>query len=182
MPLSYSHESFPAPRWLDQMKPECVYACVTACKQNIDNWFDLSTEECSGLSVMATIHFARCTHILYRLSLIDDPSWDRKMVRDAVDLLDMLERAADKFGEVAKFKGLELDEESVFLRGTAALRNAIPIWAKAFADADAAALAARGGGVVPPPPVEDIRGLEGVVPMDFTDAGWMDLLTNWDAI
>ncbi|KAH7176843.1 hypothetical protein EDB81DRAFT_875635 [Dactylonectria macrodidyma] len=167
--LSQFHEQSPvATTWIDQQKVESVFACVNACKQCIENWLAFSTDECYGMHVMIPIYFARCTHILYRLSLTEDPYWDRQMVRNAVDLLGIMEAAAKMFTDVALAKGMDKDSGNLFVRGAAALRQAIPIWAKAFADVDARSAEAG--------------SMQEFVPMDLSEDAWMDLLTNWDGV
>ncbi|KAH7127862.1 hypothetical protein B0J13DRAFT_564629 [Dactylonectria estremocensis] len=167
--LSQFHEqSSMATTWIDHQKVESVFACIKACKECIDNWLAFSTDECYGMHVMIPIYFARCTHILYRLSLTEDPCWDRQMVRNAVDLLGIMEAAAMMFTDVALAKGMDKDPENLFVRGAAALRQAIPIWAKAFSDVDA--MSAEAGST------------QEYAPMDLSEDAWMDLLTNWNGV
>ncbi len=77
------------------------------------------------------LHYSRSTQILYRLSLTDDPAWDRAAVRQSVDLLATLEEAAARFAGVVRAASLSSDGPDggdMYTKGAAALRATIPIW------------------------------------------------------
>lgn len=139
---------------------------------------------------MVPIHFARATHILYRLSITEDPCWDRHVARNAIDLLAVMEKAADIFSNVARERGIEMDDGNLFVKGATALRVAIPMWRRAFAESDAgvdaAAAAAAGVDASSSPGAERSSGNVGVIaaqglaPIDFSDNSWMDLVASWE--
>uniref|UniRef100_A0A0B7KQ49 Transcription factor domain-containing protein n=1 Tax=Bionectria ochroleuca TaxID=29856 RepID=A0A0B7KQ49_BIOOC len=64
--------------WLDFRKAEHLHACLNACRQHLDNWSRFTIDELYCMSMPVHWYFARCTQILYRLSLMNDPSWDKK--------------------------------------------------------------------------------------------------------
>lgn len=77
------------------------------------------------------LHYARATQILYRLSLSDDPAWDRASIRHTVDLIGALVLGEERFASVARAVGLESDGPDggdMFTKGANALRATIPIW------------------------------------------------------
>jgi hypothetical protein len=141
------------------------------------------------MNMMVPIHFARATHILYRLSITEDPCWDRHVARNAIDLLAVMEKAADIFSNVARERGIETDDGNLFVKGATALRVAIPMWRRAFADSDAgaaAAAAAAGGDASSSQGAErssenaGVIASQGLVPIDFSDNSWMDLVASWE--
>ena len=65
--------------------------------------------------------------MLYRLSLTEDPVWDRAAIRHVVDLLAVLEAAVARFGAVARDAGLASDGPDggdLFTKGAGALSAA----------------------------------------------------------
>lgn len=77
------------------------------------------------------LHYARATQILYRLSLTDDPAWDRAAIRHTVDLVGALAEGEARFAAVARAAGLESDGPDggdMYTKGANALRATIPIW------------------------------------------------------
>lgn len=77
------------------------------------------------------LHYARATQILYRLSLTDDPAWDRAAIRHTVDLIAALAEGEARFAAVAQAAGLESDGPDggdMYTKGASALRATIPIW------------------------------------------------------
>lgn len=69
--------------------------------------------------------------MLYRLSLTDDPGWDRATIRQTVDLIAVLEKAAGRFAAVARDVGLKSDGPDggdMFTKGANALYSTIPAW------------------------------------------------------
>ena len=69
--------------------------------------------------------------MLYRLSLTDDPAWDRATIRQTVDLIAVLEKVAGRFAAVAHNAGLKSDGPDggdMFTKGANALYATIPAW------------------------------------------------------
>ena len=105
------------------------------------------------------LHFSRCTHILYRLSLMDDPAWDRGAIARTVDLLGVLERCAALYEAVPAAVGLGIDGNDIYTRAGEVLRASVPMWRKALEESGAIT------------GVTEV-GQGDMVPMDFTADGW----------
>lgn len=162
--------------WLDFRKAEHLHACLNACRQHLDNWSRFTIDELYCMSMPVHWYFARCTQILYRLSLMNDPSWDKRTVRDAIDLLGVMEATAQRFLATAESKRLDIDSVSWFTKAASALRHAASIWGKALADDSSFdelnVLSQQNGSV------DSILGVG--VPADLTSDDWMmDLWTEW---
>ncbi|CAH0056149.1 unnamed protein product [Clonostachys solani] len=164
--------------WLDFRKAEHLHACLNACRQHLDNWSHFTIDELYCMSMPVHWYFARCTQILYRLSLMNDPSWDKKTVRNAVDLLGVMEATAQRFLATAETKRLDVDSVSWFTKAAGALRHAASIWGKALSNdssLDEMTMVSQQSGSV-----DSIPGVGIAVPADLTSDDWMmDLWTEW---
>lgn len=151
---------------VDFGKTECFHACLRASSQLLDTWFTFTLGELAGLPLQLHMLFARCTLILYRLSLTDDPAWDRAAIGSSVDLLAAVERAADLYAAVPGATGLETDGSDMYSRTCGALRGTLPIWRKALEEA----------GVVTGVPgnLDVANGVGDLAAMDFSFDTWLN--------
>ena len=76
-----------APGTVDFVRTSCYYACLTAIRASLLNFFTFPTASLFAFPMSMHLHFSYCTHILYRLYLIDDPAFDRSHITRTVDLL-----------------------------------------------------------------------------------------------
>ncbi|KAK7755170.1 hypothetical protein SLS62_002985 [Diatrype stigma] len=119
------------PGFIDFGRTECFDLCLRAIKLCLENYFSFEAAEYIGFSMPMFLHYARATQILYRLSLSDDPAWDRASIRHTVDLIGVLVLGEERFASVARAVGLESDGPDggdMFTKGAQALRATIPIW------------------------------------------------------
>jgi hypothetical protein len=114
----------------------CADLCIAAARRCLDMFFSLVPEESFAATMPMHLQFARCTHITYRLSMTVDPAWDRHTIRSILDVTEVLERAAQHFGSIPEAIGLQSDGDDSYRRFSAAMRHAIPIWAKVISEAD----------------------------------------------
>ncbi|KAI1380534.1 hypothetical protein F4677DRAFT_441846 [Hypoxylon crocopeplum] len=94
---------------------ECLWGSVRAIKSWFDVFFTLSPSTYRGLSFLLWAQLARCLVILYRLSTLEDPAWDRKAVRNMVDLLQVLDRIAEKL-EITSHETGEQSNDDLFMQ------------------------------------------------------------------
>lgn len=86
---------------------------------------------------------AHCSKSLYRLTVLDDPAWDRRAVREQIDILALCDRLIRSYEEAAEKRrvvGGTSVEEDQFTRGARVLRSM-----KAGVEAEMAIID-RGGG------------------------------------
>ncbi|KXJ92626.1 hypothetical protein Micbo1qcDRAFT_194032 [Microdochium bolleyi] len=83
-----------------------------------------------------SIGYTRVLHILYRLSYVEDPSWDRRMIRETIDVIQALESGADLFAAIPAALGLQLTENDVFTRTGPMLRACSVLWQRNLASLD----------------------------------------------
>jgi hypothetical protein len=75
-------------------------------------------------------HLSYFTITLYRLATLEDPYWDRRLVKQTVDILQVLDRLGDKFSQVPIASGFKLDrqEGDVFSRAGRAIKQMKLSW------------------------------------------------------
>lgn len=157
------------PGSVDFERTECFYACLNAIKGCLDNFFSVTDEEILGYPMPVHLHFSRCTHILYRLLLMDDPAWNRSAISSTIDLFDTLERCAERYFAVPAKMGLDTDGTDIYTRAAEVLRNTVPLWQRALEDVGAipgAAVAATEEQSADP-----VVG-QGLATMDISVDGW----------
>ncbi|KAJ5278979.1 hypothetical protein N7478_004351 [Penicillium angulare] len=71
---------------------ESLYTALQATKNWLDVWLSFSPDFYQGLPFTLFFQFARNIVSLYRLSTLEDPGWDRNMVRSTANILDIIER------------------------------------------------------------------------------------------
>ncbi|KAI1774980.1 putative C6 transcription factor [Hypoxylon cercidicola] len=90
---------------------ECLWRSVNAIKSWLDIFFSLPPLTLSGLSFLLRAQLARCLVVLYRLSTLEDPSWDRQAVRSTADLLLVLDQVAGKLDIASREIGEQSSDE-----------------------------------------------------------------------
>lgn len=119
-----------APGTVDFVRTSCYYACLTAIRASLLNFFTFPTASLFAFPMSMHLHFSYCTHILYRLYLIDDPAFDRSHITRTVDLLGSIERLERRYADVPRAVGMETDGTDIFTRGAEVLRATVPMWRK----------------------------------------------------
>ncbi|KAI1863722.1 uncharacterized protein JN550_009422 [Neoarthrinium moseri] len=159
----------------DYRRREYLQMCLESAKAFMDVFLQIEPAEYCGIPLWLMIQFAHCAQAIYRLSLLDDPGWDRSAVRQFVDVLEILERAAVRMTAAHEACGYSINgsDKGVFTRSAAALRATIPQWSAALEQVGA--IAARPTARTNPDlPVDPML-------IDFTDDTWLtDVFSSWD--
>ena len=120
---------------------------------------------------MLHLHFSRCTQILYRLSLVEDPSWNRGDIPHIVDVLRSLEQCASLYGSVPAAIGMDTDGSDMYTQAAEILRVTIALWRRKFEEA----------GVIPPTNDQHVNSTleayEGI--FDIPADGWFADIFPW---
>ncbi|KAI1412495.1 putative C6 transcription factor [Hypoxylon sp. FL1857] len=101
---------------------ECLWRSANAIKSWLDIFFALPASYFRGLSFPFWAQLARCLVILYRLSTLEDPAWDRKAVRSMVDLPPTLDSIAEKLKLASREVG-EQSSDDVFAQTSRLMRR-----------------------------------------------------------
>lgn len=109
---------------------DSLYACLHAIKSWFDLFLDLPPASYVGFSIPIPIQMAQCIIGLFRLLTLDDPVWDRGLVRDTANLSLILERSIEKYTQVKSVMGLDrgASEDVDIFSGTATKLGSIKSW------------------------------------------------------
>ncbi|RYP22616.1 hypothetical protein DL767_009012 [Monosporascus sp. MG133] len=134
---------------MDCGRTECFEGFLRATKLWLEKYFSFEPAEYIGFTISMFLFFSRLTQILYRLSVTEDPAWDRAAVRHSVDLIATLETGAARFAGVARAAGFEGDGSDggdTFTRAAHALQATIPNWRAKLEQAGAIPVTAPAAG------------------------------------
>lgn len=101
-----------------------------------DSVFALTPEEFFGCPSFVGIGYTRALHILFRLSYVEDPAWERRMIRNTIDVIEELETGADRFAAIPQALELQVLENDVYTRTAPMLRACSTLWRRRLDAAD----------------------------------------------
>ncbi|KAK3991501.1 hypothetical protein QBC44DRAFT_341065 [Cladorrhinum sp. PSN332] len=85
----------------DMQRYEAMESCLSAIKSWFTRHFSIPSYVYVGMTFSYWCHLAHCLLALYRLSVLEDPAWDRRAVRNKIDLIQICERLKFGFEEIA---------------------------------------------------------------------------------
>ena len=118
---------------VDFSRVTALERCVEAVAQYWAFFRQIKSSAYSGLPFAVFAHFSHCVVLLYGLSVIDEPNWDRAAVRERLHVLDMLDgfitklRDAPRVGPPTSVTGTEAYD--VFNRAAIMLSSVRDLWA-----------------------------------------------------
>jgi hypothetical protein len=168
---------------LNLARAEQLQYCLAAINNFLESFVAFKPQEYIGLHIHYWLHFMRCTRIVYRLLIIEDPAWDSKTVQESVDLMRWLERGAEICREIPTSAGLVTDGNDGHSALATNLLRAKSIWARALEHAGVCPVGADAGGAGTGTgtPSDMVMPL---FPDDFTsfdiyDDAWMSNVVFW---
>ncbi|SPQ26729.1 2996b653-1133-4681-aa8e-47aec6c8f710 [Thermothielavioides terrestris] len=108
---------------------EAMEASLSAANDWLDRHFSIPTYVYIGMTFSYWWNMAHCLLTIYRLSVLDDPAWDRRAVRKKTDLLAICDKLRAGFEEVlaqrcpGQESTIEEDAFSKFVRLMRTLKN-----------------------------------------------------------
>ncbi|KAJ5822783.1 hypothetical protein N7447_005123 [Penicillium robsamsonii] len=99
------------------------------------NFVTFAPEAVYSHTMILHLHFGRCTHILYRLSLMEDPSWNRGDIPHIIDVLRSIERCASLYASVPMAIGMDTDGSDMYTQSGEILRATEALWRRKFEEA-----------------------------------------------
>ena len=90
---------------------DALYACLRAAKSWFDLFLSFSPAFYIRFSMPVFTQMAHCIIVLFRLLTLDDPIWDRRVVRDTTDLSSILEQLVERFDRVKAIENLDHGSE-----------------------------------------------------------------------
>ncbi|KAL1906890.1 hypothetical protein Sste5344_007334 [Sporothrix stenoceras] len=132
-PSNANSTAAPAPSTLDFSRVAALERCVEAVAAFWSFFRQITSGSYAALPFAFFAHFTHCVVLLYGLSVIDEPNWDRAAVRDRLHVLDMLDgfiaklRDAPRVGPGTSITGSEAYD--VFNRAATMLSSVRELWA-----------------------------------------------------
>ncbi|KAF2110751.1 hypothetical protein BDV96DRAFT_199245 [Lophiotrema nucula] len=114
----------------DYKRAECLQACLESAKACCENYYENPPATLVGTSFPVMLHYSHALHTLFRLSMLEDPSWDRQQARNQADVLSYLERGSVAFEKAHESLGTE--EDSMFKKGAQIQKLNHPVWKAAL--------------------------------------------------
>ncbi|KAL2147549.1 hypothetical protein VTI28DRAFT_8804 [Corynascus sepedonium] len=118
---------------------EAMEACMSATQGWFDRHFSIPSYVYIGMTFQYWCNMAHCALWLAKLSILDEPGWDRRAVRSRIDVVAVLDRLAARFDEVAAQRWLDSGptlEEEPFTKFARLVRTMKANWASDLAAAE----------------------------------------------
>ncbi|CAI7653371.1 unnamed protein product [Penicillium pancosmium] len=96
---------------------ESLCTCLHAAKSWFDVWITIPGEDYLGMPFTMYFQFSRALVTLYKLSTLDDPAWDKTMVRNTANILEILDRLTYGMKTCADSLNVENEEWNIFEKG-----------------------------------------------------------------
>lgn len=96
---------------------ESLCTCLHASKTWFDVYLSIPPETYLGIPFTIYFQFSRALVTLYKLSTLDDPAWDKNMVRNTANILDILDRITYGMKTCANSQDINGAEWNIFDKG-----------------------------------------------------------------
>lgn len=140
-------------------RPEYLYSCVQSSKLVIENHLSFDMPHYTSNTMYENLHIMHAVQTLHRLSLLDEPGWDRVAVRKMADVMAYLEQLVIKLEDAHTHVAMEFGVSySIWSRAARRLKLALPKW---------------GAGLDEPTPTvpQENFGLDSMM-LDLSDDAW----------
>jgi hypothetical protein len=131
-------------RYADPGRVEAIFATMQASKAYFEHFVTFGLPELLSMSFPILLNFFRASQILYRLRLLDDPSWDRSIVSDSIDLLGGIDVVAKRYAQLPDLYGFLTETDSqgnevtnFYVKCSKTFSTTLPMWRAHFAQAEA---------------------------------------------
>jgi len=113
-------------RLSDLQRLEGLDSILTAIERWIELFLGVPAIEWIGATYGMFAQFSHCTILLFRLTALDEPDWDRNDVMKRANLLDILERVIQRLDSIPLLVGLvdsgDPEETGIFFKSARLLR------------------------------------------------------------
>ncbi|GAD91479.1 glucose-methanol-choline (gmc) oxidoreductase [Paecilomyces variotii No. 5] len=109
---------------------ESLYSCLSSAKAFMDIFRNTTPAELVGMPFSTFSQFGNCLIVLYKLSTLEDPAWDKSMVRNTADVLLIIDEVLQTMGHITEFVAGPGQEDRTFLKGAMLMRSLRQKWAE----------------------------------------------------
>jgi len=110
----------------DLQRLEGLDSILRAIERWIEVFFDVPLVDWIGTTYAILAQFSHCAILLFKLTSLDEPYWDRAVVMDRANLLDILERLAQRLDSIPPLLGLvdsnDPEETGIFFKSSRLIR------------------------------------------------------------
>lgn len=172
----------------DTPRIDSMYASLVAARTWYDTLFAVPLTDFIGMPFSLYVELAQVHALLYRLTMLDDPIWDKEIIRNTADLGTYLDRTIDLFTKAEALYPLRGTNEDVSIYGKCVkvLRNVRSSWEPAISQ-HLGGLPTPNSQVIPgtaPPPMlvdHSMMPPDQELSADFGDVNWMtQVFGPWD--
>lgn len=150
---------------------ESLCTSLQASKSWLDIWLSITPEQYMGIPFTMYFQFSRALVSLYKLSTLDDPAWDRNMVRNTANVLEILDRVQYMMKRCADHLAVPSELEwNIFEKAVKMVQSIKQSWEPKLMEIWFPSVPSAGmesDFVQPGPPLPD------VMPMTEFDDAWM---------
>ncbi|KAJ5219111.1 uncharacterized protein N7498_001210 [Penicillium cinerascens] len=108
---------------------ESLCTCLQASKAWLDHFLAISPDHHIGISFTVFFQFSRALVTLYKLSTLEDPAWDRNMVRSTANVLEILDRILYNLKRSSRIMpDLDNPEYNVYEKGVKMVQSIKQMW------------------------------------------------------
>jgi hypothetical protein len=151
---------------------ESLYTSLHAAKSWLDLWLSVPTEKYMGVSFTIFFQFSRALVSLYRLSILEDPAWDKALVRNTANVLEYLDKMAYMMKKCADHLAVPHQPEwNIFEKGKMMVQCIKEGWEPKLMEVWYPSLPSNGVENTLDPPNPAI--LADILPMNGFDDAWM---------
>ncbi|OKO93709.1 hypothetical protein PENSUB_11988 [Penicillium subrubescens] len=141
-------------------------------KSWLDLWLSVPTEKYMGVSFTIFFQFSRALVSLYRLSILEDPAWDKALVRNTANVLEYLDKMAYMMKKCADHLAVPHQPEwNIFEKGKMMVQCIKEGWEPKLMEVWYPSLPSNGVENTLDPPNPAI--LADILPMNGFDDAWM---------
>ncbi|KAM3564141.1 hypothetical protein MY1884_000883 [Beauveria asiatica] len=107
-----------------------MYQCLVCIRAFYDAFFSIPLGDIAGLPLHTYVALSTMQVMLYRLTISDNPNWDKDVVRQTADVMDIVDRTIELFEKVASVYPMRDQhvQGNLFQKGAKQMRNLRAMW------------------------------------------------------
>ncbi|OAA37907.1 hypothetical protein NOR_06984 [Metarhizium rileyi] len=107
-----------------------MYSCTKHARKFYDIFFAIPAFEVAGLPFVAYVEMSHMQATLYRLTTVEDPAWDKDIMKSTADLMYLLDKTIELFYRIDEVYPIRTDDNdgTLFSKAAKILRNLRNSW------------------------------------------------------